>query len=346
MASDIFGSFDFNFRKTEYYINRAYTLTASQLKIKSQKDINAMAVRHQAQVVNVQHTVTKSLSKKIEAGDATGDLKNALNRIIDVRNSLFAARAAAKLGERAAFDNALFDLNRKVQDASQDSHNLIGWLAVDGKGVRSRTVDLGAASFNIPSRSLGATYALELDTGEKIRPEFRKNELELDGAKVLVGELNYVSEADGAITFTVGAGADEKSYTGTVAKGGLGVASSWVYGNLDTAAFQDVAIADVNAALQTLNSAERELNAALIQAEYQFKKNKTLAEAAQAIVNETVKKQLTEQQALNKAIESRTQIALIVLSLGAQQRLTEIDAIFRPPAKYTSTVLDTLRLFG
>lgn len=346
MANDIFGSFDFNFRRTEFFINRAYTLTASQLKIKSQKDITAMAARHQAQVVNVQKNVTKSLSKKIEAGDASADLKNALDRIIDIRNSLFAARAAAKLGERAAFDNALYDINRKTQDASQDSHNLIGWLAVDGKGVRSRTVDLGAASFNIPSRSLGATYSLELDSGERIRPEFRDNELELDGEKVLVGELNYVSETDGQITFTLGDGEEQKTFAGTVKKGGLGVASSWVYGNFDTEAFQDAAIADVNTALQTLNSAERELNAAVIQAEYQYNKNKTLAAAAQSIVDNTVRKQLTEQQALNKAIESRTQIALIVLSLGAQQKLTQIDAIFRPQPKYTNTILDTFRLFG
>ncbi|MFC3229405.1 hypothetical protein ACFOGJ_19315 [Marinibaculum pumilum] len=345
MASTIFGSFEFNFRKTEFFINRAYTLTAGQLKIQSQKEIGAMSARHQAEIVKAQQPVTKNLANKFEAGDAVADLKNALDRIVDIRNSLFEARAAAKLGERAGFDNALFDINRKAQDASQDSHNLIGWLAVDGNGVRSRTVELGPASFNIASRSLGATYAVELDDGERIRPEFRKNEMELNGQKFLVNELNYVSESDGAITFTVGEGEEQQTFTGTVKKGGLGIASSWVYGNFDSQEFQDLAVGDVNGALQRLNAAERELNASLIQAEYRYNKSKTLAEAAQTKVDNTVRAQLTEQQALNKAIEAKTKIALVVLSLGAQQKLTQIDAIFRPAPKPTNTILDRFGLF-
>ena len=98
MASTIFGSFEFNFRKTEFFINRAYTLTAGQLKIQSQKEIGAMSARHQAEIVKAQQPVTKYLSNKFAAGDATADLKNALDRIVDIRNSLFEARAAAKLG--------------------------------------------------------------------------------------------------------------------------------------------------------------------------------------------------------------------------------------------------------
>lgn len=345
MAASIFGSFEFNFRKTEFFINRAYTLTAGQLKIQSQKEIGAMSARHQAEIVKVQKGVTKNLANKFAAGDAMSDLKNALDRIVDIRNSLFEARAAAKQGERAGFDNALFDINRKAQDASQDTHNLIGWLAVDGNGVRSRTVELGAASFNIASRSLGATYAVELDSGERIRPEFRDNELELNGEKVLFTALNHQSESDGAITFTVGDGEAQQTYTGTVTKGGLGVASSWVYGNLDSEAHRDAAVGDVNAALQRLNAAERELNATLIQAEYQYNKSKTLADAAQTGVDTTVRRQLTEQQALNRAIEAKTKIALVVLSLGAQQKLTQIDAIFRPEPKRTNTILDRFGLF-
>ena len=345
MASSDFFNFDFGFRQVEFNVNRAYTLTKAQNTIRAQRETAAMAFRHQDEVVRVQKSVTAFTSDKIEAGDAKANLENALDRIIDIRNSLFEARAAAATGDRAAFDNALYNINLKAQDASQDQNNLIGWLSVDGNGTRSKTVNLGQSSFNIYSRSLGATYSVELDTGEKIRPEFRDNELELNEEKFLFTEVNYESEAGGEITFSVGDGVDKQTFTGTVNKGGLGVASSWVYGNFDTQAFQDAAVADINTALQTLNAAERQLNGTLIQAQYQYDKAVTRIDAAQGKVVDTIRRQLTEQQALDKAIESRNEIALVVLSLGAQQKLTQIDAFFRPAAEPTNTVLNTLGLF-
>lgn len=343
--SNIFGSFDFNFRQTEFFLERAFTLASGQHKMRAQKDILAMNRRHEAEIIRAQKPVTQNMVRKLAAGDAVADLKNALNRIIDIRTALFEARAGATQGDRAGFDNALFNANRKAQDASLDQSNLIGWMAVDGNGVRTRTVDLGSASFNILSRSLGATYSVVLDSGEKLRPEFRKNDIELNGEKYLFTELNFVSETDGQITFSVGDGAEQQTFTGRVDKGGLKVASSWVYGNLQGQANRDAAVADVNAALQVLNATERDLNMALIQAEFQFARATTQADAAQSTVNTIVRKQLNEQQALNTAIESRTQIALIMLSLGAQQRLTEIDAIFRPDPPLTNTILDTFGLF-
>ncbi len=345
MADSGFFSFDFGFRQTEFFINQAYTLVKAQNTIRDQRETATLAFRHQDEVVREQQKVTAFTSNKIEAGDAVADLENALDRIIDIRNSLFEARAAASTGDRATFDNALYNINLKAQDASQDSSNLIGWLGVDGNGVRSRTVNLGQNSFNIYSRSLGATYGIELDSGESIRPEFRDNEVELNEEKFLIAELNYESEAGGEITFSVGEGVDQQFFTGTVEKGGLGVASSWVYGDFDTTAFQDAAVADVNAALETLNAAERELNGVLIQAQYQYDKATSRTKDAQTNVDETVRRQLNEQQALERSIESRSQIAQIVLSLGAQQSLTQIDAIFRPQPAYTNTVLDTLGLF-
>jgi len=338
-------NFDNNFRQTEFFLDRAYMLAESQLKIRALRDVNAMNARHQDEVVRSQRSVTAFTSDKLEAGEAVGDLKRALDRILDIRNALFAARAGATVGDRAEFDNSLFDVNRKAQDASQDPANLIGWLGVDGNGTRSRTVELGSNSFNILSHSLGATYAVELEDGTRVRPEFRNNEIELNGERHGLTALNYVSEADGMITFTVGDGEDQQEFTGQVHKGGVGVGSSWTYGNLASQEFRDAAVADINAALARVNAVERELNATLIQAEYQYSRAKSQTDSAQAKVDNIIREQISEQQAMEKAIESRTQIALIVMSLGAQQRLTEIDAIFRPDPPVTNTILDTFGLF-
>lgn len=338
-------NFDSGFRRTEFMLDRAYMLAESQLKIRALRDVNAMNARHQDEVVRSQRSVTSFTSDKLNAGEAVGDLKRALDRILDIRNALFAARAGAAQGDRAAFDNSLFDVNRRAQDASQDSSNLIGWLGVDGNGTRSRTVELGANSFNILSHSLGATYAIELEDGTRLRPEFRNNEVELNGERHGVTGIRYVSEADGMITFAVGDGEDEQQFTGRVVKGGVGVGSSWTYGNLSNQEFRDLAVADVNAALQRVNAVERELNATLIQAEFQYNRAKSQTDAAQAKVDNIIREQISEQKAMERAIEARTQIALIVMSLGAQQRLTEIDAIFRPDPPITNTILDTFGLF-
>lgn len=339
-------NFDTGFQLTQYKVDRAYTLTASQLRIRSAKEVAAMQVKHDDELQVFQKALNRVSAGKFEVTDAVADIKNALNRIIDIRTALYEARAAAKSGDRAGFDNALLNINFKAGSARDDSSNLIGWGAADSRGTQFRSVSAGfGMGLTIHSRSLAATYSLKLDNGDSASIGFKQNTITLNGEVYSLGEINYESEADGKITFSVGEGEEKKTFTGVLNAGGLEIANSWAYGNLATQEGRDAAFDAVSAAIKSLEATERSLNMALGQAEYLLAKVTAETEQAQKALNDTIERHLTEEQALQRALEAREQIALMVLSLGAQQSLTQIDVIFRQDQPQTETVLDIFGLF-
>jgi hypothetical protein len=343
-------SFQSQYKHFNFGLERSFLLLKGMIEQRAKVELRQQFIDQRAALDQQQDRTDKAQQVKDEIDSVLTSIRLAQKPLTDIRQHLAEAKWAAKNGDRVAFDAALHLVNLQLKSSNTDPTNLIGWRAYDSKASRTEGYKLGNSEVSIETQSLGITYVLDVSGVGKVEFDPRTNTIALGGVTYSINSLNYVSASGNAITFTADSGAGPVSYTATVQRGGLGLAGSFFYGNLPpdasapSQAFRDQAVADVDVAQKTLDRIERNLGAA---------EATTLAVVGKALIDLTyenqvqgalVDQQISEAQALEKALDAKISIATMALALSAKTDLVRIASLFAPQAPPTNTVLDQLGL--
>lgn len=340
--------FRLQYQLYNFALERALLLTKVRVQERAAVDLRRLNLEQSDQVTVQQERVDRQLRLKDEIQAALTPLAAAQKPLVDLRTELARAKYAASIGDPAGFDNALLNINYLIRSASLNPGDLIGRLLPDSAGKRTRVFPLGEDEVSVATQSLAATYALDLGGGVVAPVDPREETVVLGGVEYGVRDLQYVSGSGDSVTFTVDPGSGPVTYTATVKRGGLGLANSWFYGGIPSdasaasAAQRSRAMADVDAAIKTLNQVELNLGIADASVRTALDRASTALEAENSAMAALVTLQLDEQSALEAAWSRRLDLATAGIALAGQTGLVRIASLFAPEQPPTDTVLDVL----
>jgi hypothetical protein len=234
------------------------------------------------------------------------------------------------------FDRKLADINSLANDVPA-SYNLIGALGrlnYDARDVDLK-IDQNGKRITLSGQNLSSDYNIVDGNGKTWVPEFFSNSIkpytayptndtgQASYSTVLKASAGTAAASTSLVTrtdvnyssSTVSFTADGTAYTGTLTKGGLGVAASWLYGRFSDAAGIAQAKSDVNAALAAAEGATATLKATktFIQGQYDIVSNR-IGEINQ-LMTSAMAAQLREEYDLQVTLRSKYEG--VVMSLGA-----------------------------
>ena len=231
----------------------AFNLERSQLQVKIaltdklDKDLAKLDLKYDgAKTRALEQEINRLSSKKEELADKAASLQLNLDRLNDFRETLANLSIHARDGLAPSFDLELHNLNIDAGSAVIDADNFIGNPGT-GVSAQPEVVSMGGLQTTIVKRFLGTDYAIELDAGGRMRPDFADRTL----AGIDVDTLDVVFLSGDDIQFTDGT----DTYDGTLARSGSGIVQAWLYNDFATQADRDQARADVAAAVKRLDLA-------------------------------------------------------------------------------------------
>lgn len=325
-------------------MDRTYLLIKQGMATRQAKELEQVGQRYatQSKLPALQQEIDRLSTTKSTADDAVFAVKGAATTAQDVLTRLNEAFAAAKSGNTAAFDTALTRINIMVGSRGADLDNLLGNVGAGASGQETRFLDTGATQVSLSLRSLGTRFLLtEQGSGQRIETNFYDQTLSVDGRNIPIANLSLVSRNDDTLTFTDGT----DSWTADLARGGLPVTSSWTYGGL-TGSGQELALADVGAAIRMVSKAYAELSNGQLQAELgtSILQNKLTALGDEATaVNDTESDAMAAEK---KAINVRYQMALSNLAFAAQAQREVIGVMIADEPVSSSSKQSVFDIMG
>lgn len=351
MANSISTIFDFanQVNLYKYNVERNFTILSGQIE---QRAVTEQALFDQRQRTELSPSRTRLAdlqASKENIADHLDRVRRARENIVEIKGALADAASAAQSGSRAKFDAAMLTLNLKAGNSRTDSENLIGRMGTTQVGSRTEYVDLPGGDVELQTRSLSSTYAIRLSDGSQLTPDVTSNSIKINGKKYDLPTLTFVSSGGGNdVTFSVDNNGTTETYTGTIERGGLGVASSFFYGGLpadasaQSQAYRQQAIDDVRVALKQVNDLDKALAAAESEIARGFGSVSVDLDATTAEIDNVTSRQADEARVFNRALQTRTQVALSSLALSAKTAETMLTSMFSPKPEPTESVLDQL----
>lgn len=333
----------------KYNVERNFTILSGQVQ---QRAVNEQAVfdqRLRTELSPSKAQLSDLMASKENIADHLDRVRRARENIVEIKGALADAASAALTGSRAKFDAALLTLNLKAGNSKTDAENLIGRMGTTQIGSRTEYVDLPGGDVELQTRSLSSTYAIRLSDGSQLTPDVLSNSIKVNGKKYDLPSLTFVSSGGGNdVTFSVDNNGTTETYTGTIERGGLGVASSFFYGGLPADAsaqsqtYRQQGIDDVRAALKQVNDLDKALAAAESEIARGFGKVGVEIDATTAQIDNITSRQADEARIFNRALQTRTQVSLSSLALSAKTAETMLSSMFSPKPEPTESVLDQL----
>ncbi len=329
-----------------FQLERALIMTRGRMEARAQVELRRQASDHGIELTIQQDQVDKRLRLRDDIDTALVHIRNAQKPITDIRFWLGEAKAAAQKGDPAAFDSALLELNSFVGSANIDANNLIGRRRLDSTGQRTVVYPLGRSEVAIQTQSLAVTYTLDVG-GSISEVDPRDETASINGVTYAVREFQYVSGSGDSVTFTTQSGAGP-TFTATVNRGGLGLANSFLYGNLpsdasaESVAFRQRAMDDLSAAQQTLKRIETNLGIAEATSLGALGSATLALEDDNKIMGALLERQLTEQGALEASLQAKIDLTAVNMALSSQTALVRIRSMFAPEPPLSDTILDKL----
>jgi len=331
-----------------YNVERSFTILSGTIQARAIKDQDAFNATQASERSALEERSAALRESKNTIADQLDRVRRARENIIAVKSALADAAAAAKAGNRGAFDTALLTVNLRAGNSRTDPDNLVGFMGATNVGGRTEVVSVPNGDVDVQTRSISSTYAIQLDDGTQVTPDMNSNSIRLNGKKYDLPAVSFVSRTGEEVTFQVDNNGTPETYTGTLQRGGLGITSSFTYGGLpadaspESEAFRQQAVDDVRAAIKLVNNLDRSLAMAELDVARGFGKVEVEADATKAEYDATIDRQGEELKAFSRALQTRTQIALSSIALSSKTAETMLTSMFAEEPEPTQTVLDQL----
>lgn len=336
--------------------------------------LNALTKNEESVVTNAMG-IAKARTAVNKALEGITDVEKALTEMRSALASMDAADEANDPEDKAyyaaKYDNALARLNKAVENYSSEN-NLIGtprdysnWLP---NQVEYKPTTSLSSMATMMGTYLGADFRIEMDDGSVWTPTFTDtsglgqtsieaiiggssgqlthygdyNQYNPDksgekGESVSFKDITSFSvDADGKVTMTMlDANDQEVTVEGKLARGGLPVGPSFMYGNLDTAESREQARSDLSAAAAQVFVAKTKME----DYDRTVKKHEAGFKEASANLAKERSKIMTAQQAEQTAIETEYQRMYDVMQMN-------YDAMTMQQQSYVQIFQSTLNSMG
>ncbi len=332
----------------KYNVERNFTILSGQIEARAVTEQALFDQKQRTELSPSRLRLADLQASKESIAEHLDRVRRARENIVEIKGALADAASAAQTGSRAKFDSALLTLNLKAGNSRTDPDNLIGRLGTTQVGGRTEYIDLPGGDVELQTRSLSSTYAIRLSDGSQLTPDVTSNSVKINGKKYDLPTLTFVSSSGDDVTFSVDNNGTTETYTGTIERGGLGIASSFFYGGLPADAsvasqtFRQQAIDDVRAALKKVTDLDKVLASAELEIARGFGKVGVEIDATTSLIDTIETRQAEEATMFNRALQTRTQIALSSLALSSKTAETMLTSMFAPKPEPTESVLDQL----
>lgn len=330
------------FQRHSQMLDRTYLVIKQRLAERLVADMDKIKAKYDDSSTRLLEAEVQRLGDlKAAAATKLAGIRKSLDSIIDVRDQLTAMRFAAESGNATNFDTAQSLLDGYAGYGVADETNPTGHVVDGTTGLRTMTADLGAlGAVYYQVQSLGSRYRLDIVGATGGSPNMSTQKLTIDGNKIDFTSLTLLSKTGTAITFTDGT----TTYDATYNAGGVGVASAWLYNNLAGAADQAEAVADVDAALATVDEVER----SLLQAEALLGAGISNLDAKlrnlSSDFDAAAEKTLTAREAELKAVQARFDLQSGQIALLGKMQLAQVQLMVPPLQDWDTDVWGTLSI--